>query len=65
MRSTIDIEDLKDIAIDLEAIEALLIHLESSGYFIDGQDGLTFRAIKGSVRYTRTKIEDLMKEDKQ
>ena len=62
MRKPIDTDDLRDIATDLEAIEGLLTHLEASGYFINGEDGLTFRAIKGSVRHTRGKLENLIKQ---
>lgn len=63
MKNPIDLEDLKDIVIDLEAIEGLLVHLEASGYFVDGQDGLTFRAVRNSLEHTREKLENIMSEE--
>ena len=63
MRKLIDYDDLKDIAIDIEAIEGLLTHMEASGYFTDGQDGLTFRAIRNSLEHTREKLEKLINEE--
>lgn len=60
-QNKLDADDLRDIVTDLEAIEGLLTHLEASGYFLNGEDGLTFRAIKGSVRHTRDKLENLVK----
>ena len=56
-------DGLKKVKIDLEAIEGLLIHMEASGYFTDGQDGLTFRAIRNSLEHTREKLENLMKQE--
>lgn len=63
MRKLVDYDDLKDVAIDLEAIEGLLIHMEASGYFTDGQDGLTFRAVRNSIEHTREKLLNLMNQE--
>lgn len=59
----INLDDLQEVVMDMQGIEELLIHLESSEYFKGSEeDSLVFRAVRNSIECARKKIKGLMED---
>ena len=59
----IDYDDLKEVLLDMQGIEVLLVHLETSEYFkLIEQDVLIFRALRNNLEYTKDKLNEIMEK---
>ena len=63
MKRQIDYDDLIEVAKDIQAIEVLIVHLESSEYYKGlEEDTFVLRAIRNSLECIKNKVEQLLKE---
>lgn len=56
----VSLNDLDEVVMDLEGVEALFTLLESSEYYQNGEDRYVCRAIRNSITETKRKLKDAM-----
>ena len=61
MTRQIDYDDLMEVLLDMQGIESLLVHLETSEYLKPTEeDTLVFRVLRNSLEHTKNKINSIM-----
>lgn len=63
MTRQIDYDDLADVLLDIQGVESLLVHLETSEYLkLTAEDALIFRALRKNLEHTKNKLKEIMEK---